>query len=163
MHFWKKMNYDSFHIWQTAVEQRALSTQSISTDTITNWHASHTPPPPSKGQIRYLRSLKADASGCRSFLVYQQHVFLRTLAFGLNDSKKARRLACPDLKWCTLHGMPKSRSFNISTFAKEGKKKKSWQGLQSDNVDIFSSNEYQKVNWWAWVYPDDCNKVLIRK
>ncbi len=59
----RRMNYDSFHIKQTYLRQRALRAASTSNDTITNWPANHLTPA-SKVQIRYLRSLKADSTLC---------------------------------------------------------------------------------------------------
>lgn len=59
----RRMNYDSFHIKQTYLWQRALRAPSTSTDTITNWPANHLALA-SKVQIRYLRSLKADSTVC---------------------------------------------------------------------------------------------------
>lgn len=61
----RRMNYDSFHIKQTYLPQRALRVPSTSTDTITNWPANHLALA-SKVQIRYLRSLKADSTVCWS-------------------------------------------------------------------------------------------------
>lgn len=59
----RRMNYDSFHIKQTYLRQRALRVPSTSTDTITNWPANHLALA-SKVQIRYLRSLKAASTVC---------------------------------------------------------------------------------------------------
>lgn len=59
----RRMNYDSFHIKQTYLWQRALRAPSTSTDTITNWPANHFALA-SKVQIRYLRSLKEDFTVC---------------------------------------------------------------------------------------------------
>lgn len=66
------MNYDSFHIKQTYLQQRALRVPSTSSDTITNWPANHLALA-SKVPIRYLRSLKADSTDCwPSFLLLSQ-------------------------------------------------------------------------------------------
>lgn len=59
----RQTNYDSFHIKQTYLRQRALRAPSTSTDSITNWPANHLAPA-SKVQIRYLRSLKEDSTVC---------------------------------------------------------------------------------------------------
>lgn len=72
----RRMNYDSFHIKQTYLWQRALRAPSTSTDTITNWPANHLALA-SKVQIRYLRSLKEDSTVCRFPLYYyRNHVSL---------------------------------------------------------------------------------------
>lgn len=72
----RRMNYDSFHIKQTYLWQRALRAPSTSTDTITNWPANHLALA-SKVQIRYLRSLKEDSAVCRFPLCYyRNHVLL---------------------------------------------------------------------------------------
>lgn len=72
----RRMNYDSFHIKQTYLWQRALRAPSTSTDTITNWPANHLALA-SKVQIRYLRSLKEDSTVCHFPLCYyQNHVLL---------------------------------------------------------------------------------------
>lgn len=68
----RRMNYDSFHIKQTYLWQRALRAPSTSTDTITNWPANHLALA-SKVQIRYLRSLKEDSTVCRFPLYYYRN------------------------------------------------------------------------------------------
>lgn len=74
----RRMNYDSFHIKQTYLWQRALRAPSTSTDIITNWPANHLALA-SKVQIRYLRSLKADSTVC-----YPSSLLLSEPCFALN-------------------------------------------------------------------------------
>lgn len=89
----KQMNYDSFHIKQTYMWQRALRTASTSTDTITNWPANHLALA-SKVQIRYLRSLKADSTVCRpSSLVLSEPCFASNEKKRLGLSSNMRKIS----------------------------------------------------------------------
>lgn len=93
----RRMNYDSFHIKQTYLQQRALRVPSTSTDTITNWPANHLVLA-SKVQIRYLRSLKADSTVCWPSSLLISELFPTRKRLGLSCNMKKILDNSPRLK-----------------------------------------------------------------
>lgn len=91
VHCWKGGWIMTVFILKNVSAARSIKREpSTSADTITNWPANH-PALASKVQIRYLRSLEADASVSKAFLFsyYQHHVSLWAKASrSLGDMKK---------------------------------------------------------------------------
>ena len=179
----KPMNYDSFHIKQTYLWQRALRTPSTSTDTITNWPANHLARA-SKVQIRYLRSLKADSTVCRpSSLVLSEPCFASNEKKRLGLSSNMRKILDNSAKaqkkkkknhggYSTakiLHGNWNSPLILPACLKRLGSRwvvrhggglPKAYEVISLIFIHLMMT---KNVNWWLHSFRDDPNESFILK
>lgn len=150
------MNYDSFHIKQTYLFQRALGAPSTSADTITNWPANHLGRA-SKVQIRYLRSL--------ALCYYHSHVLLCTrncLGLFCNIKKRIRYwIKSPGLRISHVNW---NSHFNTLSMSEEIRWGCGGDGGEGDyeviSLIFIHLMTTKNVNWWLHSFRDDPNESL---